>query len=173
MKLIILCFVFILFLLPVLPMHAHMSQEEDEITIVMHAEPDDRPLANQETTLHFQIDDPSKEFKVSNCSCIVTVFRNGKKIMSKPATEVRDQKSLYSASTKIVFDQEGSYEVRLDGSPITTGEFHPLSAKFNLEVGKSIVKPKNNLGIPNYITYIFLTVIGCSTVYLVFRRISS
>ena len=67
----------------------------------------------------------------------------------------------------------GSYEVRLDGSPITTGEFHPLSAKFNLEVGKSIVKPKNNLGIPNYITYIFLTVIGCSTVYLVFRRISS
>ena len=69
MKLIILCFVFILFLLPVLPMHAHMSQEEDEITIVMHAEPDDRPLANQETTLHFQIDDPSKEFKVSNCSC--------------------------------------------------------------------------------------------------------
>lgn len=173
MKLIVLCFVFILFLLPVLPMHAHTSQEEDEITIVMHAEPDDRPLANQETTLHFQIDDPSKEFKVGNCNCVVTVFRNGKRIMSKPATEVRDQKSLYSASTKIVFDQEGSYEVRLDGSPITAGEFHPLSAKFNLEVGKRVITPKNNFGIPNIVTYVILALIGGTTVFILFKRLSS
>ena len=173
MKLFTFCFVFFLFLLPALPMHAHTSQEEDEIIIVMHAEPDDRPLANQETTLHFQIDDPSKEFKTSNCNCNVTVFKNGEKIMSKPAIEVRDKRSLYSSSVKMVFEQEGNYEVRFEGTPITTGAFHPLSAKFNLEVGKGVIIPKNNLGIPNTVTYIVLFVIGGITLVILFKRLSS
>ncbi len=171
MKFLILAF--LLFLLNANPLYAHTSGGKEETTVLMHAEPEDRPLANQKTILHFQIDDVSKEFRMKDCNCTVSVFRDGKKLVSKPADEVHDPKSLYSASTTVTFDREGSYEIRFEGAPITSDQFHPFDTTFKLEVGKSVIEPKNSLGVPSYATYTFLALIGGSTAFLVLKRISS
>jgi len=152
---------------------AHSSDVKEGIAVLMHAEPEDRPLANKPTILHFQIEDASHEFEVKNCNCIVTIYKDGQKLFEKPAHELTDKNSIYSALTTVTFNKEGKYKVSLEGKPKESGMFHPFTARFDLEVGKNLATSSSELKIPNFVTYLILTVIGIGTTGLVIRQILS
>lgn len=167
MKKIIFLFVLCIFLFNKESVHAHTAEGVGSIKVLMHAEPDDRPLINQETVLHFQIDDSSKEFNVKDCDCTITIYRDRKKLLTKPVTEVKKANSLYNATATVTFDKEGTYYIIFDSK--SPGFFTELE----LEVGKSMMDTKNNSGIANYVTYVYLVLIVGVTVFLVYKRISS
>ena len=152
---------------------AHSSDVKEGITVLMHAEPEDRPLANKPTILHFQIEDASHEFEIKNCNCMVTIYKDGQKLLEKRAYEPTDKKSIYSALATVTFGKEGNYKVSLEGKPKDSEMFHPFTARFDLEVGKSLSTSSSELKIPNFVTYLILTAIGIGTTGLVIRQILS
>lgn len=173
MKFLVLSFSILLFLLCVNPSHAHTSDEEGAATVLMHSEPNDRPLANQKTIIHFQISDSSNNFQLEKCNCSVTISQNNAVLYTNSVIDADSKKSLYNAYSEFVFPKAGTYEVFFSGKPIGEESFEPFEAHFSLNVGEKVIKPRNSLGIPSYLTYMILILIGSSTVFLLYKRISS
>lgn len=150
---------------------AHTSDTSESVSVLMHVEPDDRPLAEQSTILHFQIEDTSHKFSIKNCNCTVTISSNGKKLGVKTVSELTDQKSVYSAYSKVTFDRAGSYRIIFEAKPKNSGTFSTFTTNFELKVGEKIPTPDNDVEIPHVITYLFLAVIGIGTIVLIIRQV--
>ncbi len=152
---------------------AHESDVEGTTTVLMHAEPNDKPLAKQATILHFQINDSSHNFLLTNCNCSVSILKNGNLVQKLEVKPVEGNASVYDAYVTAIFQSDGTYVVDFDGDPKNNGGFKEFGAHFSLNVAKPVYENINTLKIPNYITYLGLFGVVGTTIFLVVRKISS
>lgn len=173
MKIIILVLLLLLFSFNSQKILAHTLDEEGTTTVLMHAEPNDKPLAKQATILHFQIKDSSHNFLLTNCNCSVSILKNGNLVQKLEVKPVEGKASVYDAYVTAIFQSDGTYVVDFIGNPKNKGGFKEFGAHFSLNVAKPVYENNNTLKIPNYITYLGLFGVVGTTIFLVVRKISS
>jgi len=162
--------VLLLFLLVSQQAYAHTSESSGTITILMHPEPYDMPLTAQETTLHFQISDSSNKFKISECNCSAKIYLGNQLLIIQRIKELKSDKSLYNAYITFRFPRSGEFRVLLIGNP-KKETFHKFQAHFDLNVGKNSKKKQSSNSLTLFTTYVILSIIGISTIALLFRQI--
>ncbi len=112
-----------LFLLPQ-RIYAHFPQTDGAITVTLHVDPNDDPIAGQQAHLFFLFDDATSKFDLSNCMCTVTISKQRKQIYKQQLTQENDGKpSIWGASIPYIFPTWDVYQITLRGIPKTDGIF--------------------------------------------------
>lgn len=122
---------FLLILLP-LPVFAHQLVTDGSIGVVLHVDPDDDPIANQNATFHFDFQDRENKFQLDHCQCTVVVMQDGKELASAPLTPA----TLSIASYSYTFLAKGVYAIEVIGVPQPGDAFQPFTVRYSQRVAR-------------------------------------
>jgi len=94
---------------------AHILEESNGISAILHIPPDDKPVANEKTKLYFDLQSKDIRFKVEDCNCRVTISSNDKVIESSQQLKPRSTSDAAGEVT-VTFPKVGVYDISLEGS---------------------------------------------------------
>lgn len=106
---------------------AHFLSTDGNIGAVLHIDPDDDPIINQNATFFFDITDKQGKFQFANCQCTVTVSESGQQLTSQPIS---------SPNFSFIFPKKDVYRVSLIGAPNIAQSFQPFTIVWNLRVDR-------------------------------------
>jgi hypothetical protein len=140
-----LCFVAVCCFLPPV-VSAHTLKRDKNIGIILHADPDDSPVAGVPSTFYVDIEDKSGRFNSSspeNCDCRLSVFRNTAKLTELPVTTAGRYNQL-----RYTFPQSGVYTVVVTGKPNGKGlAFQEFRADFEYFVRSGAKEKKSGISV--------------------------
>lgn len=139
---------------------AHFPATDGNVTAVLHVEPDDYPAAGQPETIYFIFSDQANHFKLSGCSCSLSISQQGEQLYYAPLTPPPSgPPSIYStAGIPFSFPNSGSYYIRLVGKPESPGAFHAFNLSWNFRVA-SAAAPAQGTSATTVLAY-FLAILG-------------
>lgn len=138
MKKIIIASLFLFsFLFYIRPVEAHVLVTDKNIGAIFHTDPDDDPIAGQETGFYFEFKDKTNKFDPGTCDCNFSILENGKTIYSQPLFQNTKEPSLTNASVFYTFPQTGSYTVTVTGKPSTSRAFQDFSLSYQVKVNRT------------------------------------
>lgn len=140
---------------------AHFPATDKTMTVTLHIDPGDQPIAGQPAVLNFIYDDQLGKFNSQKCDCKVTIYEQGKQLYS--GLSEPDSSGVFGGSVPYIFGKSDVYEINLAGTPKVNGNFVPFNVSWNIRViqDKS-ASPSNE---KYYIIgYIGLMVIGASLI---------
>jgi hypothetical protein len=117
------------FLIPHGVSYAHELKIDDQIGGVFHLEPNHDPIAGQPSTLSYALKDLQGKFRIVDCECVLAAFQSGQEVVSSIAGGTDAD-----VGATIIFPREGTYTVRLSGSPRTKGSFQAFTLENIVEV---------------------------------------
>ena len=136
----VLCFCLMLLAFPGF-VYAHTLKIDKNIGIILHVDPDDAPVATEETKLFVEIEDKNGRFNVTNpenCDCRMTILQGDTVLKTVPVTTAGAYNQL-----RFTFPRSGVYYVRILGKPNGKGlQFQEFTGDFEY-----FVKPGKNEGI--------------------------
>lgn len=117
------------------PVYAHFPKTDGDMTVTLHVDPNDDPIPGKSANLYFLFDEGGRSFGVSDCSCTVSIYEQGKRI-SKKALVVNDDKppSIWGLRLPYVFPQSDVYQIVLTGKPRTVESFQPFTLSWYFRV---------------------------------------
>ncbi len=139
----------ILFLIAILfvatPASAHTFQTDGSITVLLHTNPDDDPIAGQPAAVLFQITDTANKFDSSKCDCSVTISRQNNILFTAPLLRVVGA-SIYDLTQAYTFQERGVHQITVNGKPKIAGEFQSFKVQHDLRIdrGGAPSSPENN-----------------------------
>src|SRR5437899_1430767 len=77
---------------------AHVLVYDHDIGAIMHIDPDDAPVAKEQSAFFFEFKDTKNKFDPVNCDCTFTISENGTEIYSQPLFQNSPKPSLSNAS---------------------------------------------------------------------------
>lgn len=113
---------------------AHVLIVDGSVGAVMHIDPDDSPVAKQQSAFFFEFKDTQNKFQPKNCDCEFSIVENGSTIYSQPLFETSVNPSLNNASVFYTFPQEDVYQVKVVGKPNTPNSFQQFTLIYNVRV---------------------------------------
>ncbi len=124
------------------PSLAHTVEISGEVGGTLHIEPNDSPQAGQPNLTWFALTRRGGQpIPLSECNCTLAVYQEPRRQDDSPiqqprlnATTVEGKSGVPSAT--VTFPQAGSYELVLQGRPITAGTFTPFELKFSVTVAQ-------------------------------------
>lgn len=125
------------FLLYISPVDAHVLVTDKNIGAIFHTDPDDDPIAGQQTGFYFEFKDKTNKFDPSACDCNFAILKNGITLYSQPLFQNTKEPSLTNASVFYTFPQIGSYTVTVTGKPSTSSAFQDFSLSYQVKVNKT------------------------------------
>lgn len=114
---------------------AHESTGTDHETLLVHVDPNDVAVAGRPTTVHVDIRNKEKGFSLKNCHCSLYVEQDEKRLFTFPLTPTTEPGIYDAMGVEVTFPSAGTYNVGVEGTPITAGAFSP----FTLEVEESVL----------------------------------
>ena len=107
---------------------AHVLKIDGHISVLLHVNPDDDPVAGQQTTYFLYFHDDTGKFALSKCTCTVTVQSQGQTIASQSvdAIDASDTENSYT------FPDPAVYTMRVDGKPKQADAFQPFNVLFTV-----------------------------------------
>jgi hypothetical protein len=140
---------------------AHFSAEDKNVSVLLHIDPDDDPIPEEPTQIHFDIEDATNQFAPKNCDCTVVVSESGKTLFSGSIQALpSDAASIYNGSISFTFPKRDVYQVKIDGKPINGATFEPFTVSWDVRVDK--LPKENNSSLYLFMKY-FLSLIGITT----------
>jgi hypothetical protein len=123
-------------LISLIPMSAsaHTLVTDGQTGVLLHADPNDAPQAGAPSKLELIVDDSSQHFKVSDCTCVVSVIQGGKTIFLNSNAGVVHSADNTTLDQIFTFPEAGIYTVKLSATPISNNTFQPVHVSFNLRV---------------------------------------
>lgn len=148
---------FLTLFIPTQIAEAHVLKTDGAIGAVLHVNPEDDPIAQEESQLYFEFKDRNNTFSVNDCDCRVTVTANDKEIY-------REQ--LINDTFSFVFPEKNLYFVTLYGSPKDGSLFESFTLTYDIRVSRETTKEN---GVPDtsflsqftlihYVLFLFLIV---------------
>ncbi|MBI3485917.1 hypothetical protein HY025_03125 [Candidatus Daviesbacteria bacterium] len=122
------------YLLLVTSVEAHVLKTDGEIGAVFHTDPDDDPIANQQTGLFFDFKDKENRFSLAICDCNIIISENGKEIFSQKLQP--DLSDNLSANFFFKFPEKNVYQIKVTGKPNAQTDFQPFSLSYDIRVDK-------------------------------------
>ncbi len=111
--------------------YAHVHERSGDISALIHISPDDKPIANEEAVIHLGIQDNNENIYVPNCSCIVTIIKDGEEVLKYKIVEnFGEDATLYNAYVPLKFPSEGAYDIILSGTVHDNDEHKEFSLNF-------------------------------------------
>ena len=106
---------------------AHEIGQSNGVTVIVHVEPTDNPVAKARTELHlyYVSSNSASPFNVAYCDCSVELARDGHTVSMTPVTSTFGNAN--EATASVVFPASGSYSVVMHGRP-TSGNFPTFAA---------------------------------------------
>lgn len=152
---------------------AHEWQTDGAITVLLHTNPNDDPVADQPAELLFGITDTTKHFSVSNCDCAVTISKGAEQIASAPLTTLAPEPTIFSFSMPFTFPKAAVYHIVVTGSPKTSGAFQKFQVAYDLRVERDPNAVPSGLDWMSYLAIAGVVLIILISVYFVYREIKS
>lgn len=115
---------------------AHVLVTDKNIGAVMHTDPDDDPIAGQQTGIFFEFKDTTGKFKPENCACKFLITEHGNTIYSQRLFQNTDTANPNNASIFFTFPKRDVYQVVAIGKPTISGAFQPFTLTYEVRVDK-------------------------------------
>jgi hypothetical protein len=105
---------------------AHEIQDDGDMSVLLHMEPEDSPIVGQEATLYFSFTEASDKFKVLDCDCELKITDGNAQVKSLALSEVAESFGANVYTTNVTFPKKGVYTVDLAGKSKTAAfaDFH-------------------------------------------------
>lgn len=116
---------------------AHIFKTDGDITVLLHANPDDDPIAKEPASLLFGVTDTTNKFTESACDCKVAISRGNATLLSTGLLHLATAPSLYSLTIPFTFPERAVYNITVTGTPKTPDAFQPFKTSFNLRVDRA------------------------------------
>jgi hypothetical protein len=123
---------------------AHTYSTDGAITVLMHSNPDDDPIAGEPAALLFDVDDKNDKFDPINCNCTVIISTENKEIFNGPALRI-DGPSIYGLTLPFTFPQRGIYQIKFSGGPKNSSQFQNFSVNFDLRIDRGTARSNSKL----------------------------
>lgn len=127
-----------MFLSATAPAFAHTLKRDGNIGAVIHINPEDDPIANEQSSFYFDIKDRQNKFKLELCDCNVAIYQNDAQIFTIP---------LYAQSQNgnftYTFPGKGVYQVKISGTPRQAGAFQPFTLSYDIRVEREAATVAN------------------------------
>src|SRR5271156_4366379 len=96
------------------PALAHFPATDGDMTVTLHVDPNDDPTPEKQAHLYFLFDDATNRFKLSTCTCTVSVTELGKQTYKQQLSSVKSSKpSIWGASLPYIFPERNVYHIVL------------------------------------------------------------
>jgi hypothetical protein len=125
-----------------LQVHANVSQTDGNIGVVMHIDPDDGPVAHEQSTLSFEFNDKQNKFSANLCNCVFSIKKNGQIIYAQSLLTT-DSPKLIEAAVRYTFPAIGFYQVVISGTPKNPNAFQPFTFTYEVQVIKEATQPSS------------------------------
>ena len=132
-KIIILTGLFFAFFLPP-QASAHVLETDGNIGAVIHIDPDDDPIAGEQTGFFFEFKDKQNKFNSQHCECRFTILEGGRELYAQPLFRDNTSPSLTSASVYYTFPLKNIYKIQLTGKPTIPDTFQPFTLTYDIRV---------------------------------------
>lgn len=109
---------------------AHVLEKSSNIAAILHIDPDDNPIENQQQNLLLYFKDNDVNFLLKNCLCHLTISSDGKVISKLPLYPT----SSLTSENDYIFKQAGIYDLKIDGQPLSNGSFTPFVLNYVVKV---------------------------------------
>ena len=141
MKKIVVVFTSLLLMIFAIPQvaKAHILKTDGNIGAVFHVDPDDDPIAGQQTGFFFEFKDKQRKFTPQNCNCTFSITEDGKQIFSQPLFQNNTDPSLTNASIFYAFPEKNVYQIKVIGKPNTPDAFQPFTLVYDVRVARETV----------------------------------
>ncbi len=150
---------------------AHVLKTDGSIGAVIHINPEDDPIAGQESGFFFEFKDTKNAFSPAKCNCIFSVKQNGQELNSQSLFQNSSSPSLEDVSVYYTFPQKGIYTVSVSGTPITQDDFEPFNLNWDIRVEREASAVSERTGDENQnVKYIILVAAVVIIVGLVLSR---
>lgn len=151
---------------------AHVLKIDESIGAVMHIQPEDDPVAGEESSFYFEFKDKKNTFDPKLCECTFSVTSNGQELYSQPLFQNNSQPSLTNASVYYTFPKRGVYVIKITGKPLSAGAFDDFTLSFNQRVERNsdtVTEKKSNWFL-DHLPHFSVGIIGFSLVSLVLYK---
>ncbi|MEJ0021877.1 MAG: hypothetical protein WDN47_04890 [Candidatus Doudnabacteria bacterium] len=152
------------------PVSAHVFKTDGSITVLMHANPDDDPIAGQPASLLFGITDTANKFDPANCDCKVSISDKSKQLLDESLLRIAGAApSLYALTIPFTFPERAVYSIVVTGAPKTAGAFQNFQVEYDLRVDRTAGNTEAGSFTNHWLLYLFLGVlfIGFFAYYLI------
>lgn len=114
---------------------AHYTQQDGDMSVVLHVYPGDNPVPGEEASIYFLFDDSSNRFSLSKCDCTVIISEKGKQIWRRKLKEKQNNDaSIWGISIPYVFPRRDVYRITVTGKPLRTNDFGRFSISWDFRV---------------------------------------
>jgi hypothetical protein len=104
---------------------AHMLEEGENISVLFHIDPMDRPLTGLPAVINIEVLDPSNHFAIERCDCRFGIYKDS-------AAELNERITLQRI--EYTFKNAGKYKIEFAGKPLKGGEFEEFKFEKEIEV---------------------------------------
>ncbi len=125
-----------LLVLPIYSVSAHVLKVDDNISALLHVEPNDDPVAGEQSSFFFEFKDKTNQFKPENCDCTFSILENGKQLYFQPLFQNNTNPSLTNASVFYTFPQRDVYVVQVTGKPLMPTAFQSFTLTYDIRVAR-------------------------------------
>ena len=115
---------------------AHVLLIDGSIGAVLHIDPEDDPIAGQQSAFFFEFKDKQGKFKPEQCDCTFSILRHDSVIFSQSLFQNNTNPSLQDASIFFTFPQRDVYQVKVTGTPTTPQAFQPFTLIYDVRVSR-------------------------------------
>ena len=147
--------------------YAHFPVTDGDMTVTLHVDPNDDPVAGKQSHLFFLFDDATKKFDLADCNCSVSITELGGKTSTQKLIQSKASKlSIWGTSISYVFPERNVYHIVLTGNPIKQNAFKPFTVIWYFRVdtvNSGLVQPRQ--GIPDIVELV--TAFGIGVMFLI------
>ena len=118
------------------PSYAHEFQSDGPIHAILHVDPEDNPVVNEQQQLNFYVFDDQRKFLGSHCDCAIRVMHGSKALLNSPVN-VNDDGPNHVGVVPFVFPSFGSYQIYFSGKPTDGYDFHPFDLGYTETVNQA------------------------------------
>ena len=114
---------------------AHQLKTENNISVLIHVNPDDRPAVLQPSELLFLITDKDKKFRLEDCDCQATVMFGTTTLLTQPVTTSKSSyHGIFAPALPFTFPHPGLYTITLSAAAKQSQNFEPFKISYDVWV---------------------------------------
>ena len=115
---------------------AHVLKTDNQIGAVFHIEPDDNPESGTPVTYQLVFNDTSGRFKLTDCTCTVTLQNNQGTVKSETIQTNRT----HDVHQTVTFPEADVYTLIVRGEPKQAGAFQSFRLSYSIRVTDGTVQ---------------------------------
>lgn len=125
----------VIILIPSRQTAAHELKTENDTSVLIHINPDDRAITGQESEILFLISDRDKKFAFENCDCRATIIFGTTTLLTQPLLASKTSyRGIFGPAVPFVFPHSGQYTIQLSAMPKTQNDFEGFNFSYEISV---------------------------------------